>query len=132
MPKSVNQRLLQVIEELITEHGVDTFYVGQQGEFDKAVCAALKMLKNRHPHITCFSVLAYMPTGSLPDSCFPDTIYPEGLERCPYRYCISKRNSWMLDHSQYVVTYVQCSAGGAAFFESEAKKKNKKIISVCE
>ncbi len=49
------------IERLIGQ-GVDTFYVGHQGQFDSMALHCLRALKADYPHI-CFSVvLAYMPT----------------------------------------------------------------------
>ena len=50
------QALIDAIEDLIRK-GVGTFYVGNQGQFDSAVYACLKQLRNRHPHIRVFVFL---------------------------------------------------------------------------
>ena len=42
------QVLIDAIEDLIRK-GVDTFYVGNQGQFDSAVYASLQQLRHRHP-----------------------------------------------------------------------------------
>jgi hypothetical protein len=59
---------------------------------------------------------------------YSDTVFPEGLEKIPPRFAISKRNRWMIEHSDYVVTYVRHSFGGAAQFKALAEKKGKKAI----
>ena len=41
---------------------VDTFYVGHQGDFDRAVYRCLKQLRQRYPEIHICVVLAYLPT----------------------------------------------------------------------
>ncbi|MEE1280074.1 MAG: hypothetical protein UHH95_04500 [Oscillospiraceae bacterium] len=45
---------------------------------------------------------------------YTDTIYPDGLEGVPPNYAISRRNMWMIDNADYVVTYVKYIVGGAA------------------
>ena len=37
---------------------------------------------------------------------FEDTMFPEGLELVHPRYAIERRNGWMLERSDYFVTYV--------------------------
>ena len=59
-----------------------------------------------------------------------DTMLPEGIETVPKRYAIHHRNKWMIDHADYVVTYVTRSYGGAAKFQESAKNANKVIRSL--
>ena len=56
------------------------------------------------------------------------TVFPEGLESVPPRYAIDRRNRWMLDRSDYVVTYVRNPYGGAAKYKELAIKKHKTVI----
>ena len=58
------------------------------------------------------------------------TILPEGIENVPKRFAISWRNKWMINQSDYVVTYVTRTVGGAAQFKHFAEQKNKIIVSV--
>ena len=115
--------------DLIESCNATRFYVGNQGEFDALIHTLLKELKKDYPQISCFVVLAYLPQSQDPLTRLDttDTIYPEGLERVPYRFAISKRNEWMIDHSDFVVTYVTHSFGGAAQFQRIAKRKGKQI-----
>lgn len=56
------ETLTGAIENLIGE-GIDTFYVGNQGQFDALVRRCLKKLRILNPHIRFYVVLAYLPTG---------------------------------------------------------------------
>lgn len=127
-PNSVKASLYKAIEQLITDNGVDTFYVGTQGSFDRMAYAALVELKQQYSHIKVYRVLAYMPkTG---DTDTADTIVPEGIENAHPRYAIVHRNNWIIDRSDYVIAYVTHSFGGAYQAVERAKKNGKTIISI--
>ena len=59
---------------------------------------------------------------------FSDTIVPDGLEKVPPRYAIFKRNEWMLNKADVVVTFVQFHFGGAGTFKEKAQKSGKIVI----
>lgn len=101
--------------------GVDMFYVGDNGRFDAQVRSVLSELDLRYG-----VVLAYLPTGA--GAGFDDTMFPEGLELVHPRYAIERRNRWMLERSDYVVTYVHHSWGGAAKFAALAERQGKRMI----
>ena len=42
----------------------------------------------------------------------------------------NKRNAWMINESDFVVTYVRYSTGGAAHFKELAEKKGKIVINL--
>ena len=44
---------------------------------------------------------------------------------------INKRNTWMINNSDYVVTYVKYSVVGAAKFKRLSEKKCKIVINIC-
>jgi len=79
-------------------------------------------------------VLAYFP--SQPEQAkgenFCDTILPDGIENVPRRFSINYRNRWMIERSDYVITYVQCSVGGASKFKQLAERKKKIVINLAE
>lgn len=132
-PESVKTKLRETVIDLIENHNADLFYVGNQGHFDFLAAKTLENLKELYPHIRYYIVLAYMP-GEKRDSGidFSSAIYPEGLENVPLRFAIDKRNRWMLDLSEAVVTYVEHNFGGAAKFKELAEKKNKTVINLVE
>lgn len=133
--KNVNSNLteclLPILNELITE-GVDSFLVGNQGSFDSIVLHTLRLLKEKHPHITYHIVLAYMPGAKQEYSSYDpmETLYPEGLESVHPRFAISWRNKWMVQESDVVVTYITHSWGGAAQFAELAERKQKQVINI--
>ena len=59
---------------------------------------------------------------------YSDTMLPEGIESVHPHYAISWRNNWMLKQSDYVVTYITHSYGGAAQFADKAKQQGKVIV----
>lgn len=127
---AAKQDLYAAIEELILNHNVERFYVGNQGSFDYYVRSTLKDLKKKYPHISYFVVLAYLAVNKTEYEDYTNTIFPEGLENVPPRFAISWRNRWLLKQSQFVISYVHYSWGGAAQFVEIAKKQGKTVINI--
>ena len=131
-PGTIKPKLRAVLVELITKHGVDMFYVGHQGQFDAYVHSELKKLKQEYPQINYAVVLAYMPGKKTEYDDYSDTMLPEGIESVHPHYAISWRNNWMLQQSNFVVTYITHSWGGAAQFADMAKGQGKRVIPLSE
>lgn len=129
-PETVRAVLHEQLVTLIERRGVDTFYVGNQGNFDRMVHLELKALTAQYPQIRYSVVLAYLPSSRKnPDEPDPaDTIYPPGLETVPPRFAVDKRNHMMLSWSDFVITYVSRPGGGAAKFKALALKMGKEIV----
>ena len=124
------ERLRTTIEELIGI-GVDTFYVGNQGQFDGMVRSVLRKLSLEYPQIRYAVALAYLPTEKREGEDHSDTIYPEGMEDGPPKFAITRRNKWMLDVSDYCICYIHHTWGGAYQFVRKAKHKGKTVINLC-
>ena len=60
------------------------------------------------------------------------TIYPEGLERTPLRFAISKRNEWMIKKSNIAVFYVKHSLSNSHKWLEMAKKKGLNVINIVD
>ena len=131
-PNTIQLKLQDVLKDLIIHHHVDTFYVGNQGQFDTLVYRTLQELKKTYPYIRVTVVLAYMPGKKTDDDHYEDTILPDGIESTPPRYAISKRNDWMLKQADYVVTYITYSFGGAAQYAEKAKRQRKTVINLAD
>ena len=125
------EKLRRMIETLIHQ-GVDTFYVGNQGEFDACVRSTLKLLKITYPHIRYAVVFAYLPTAKEDYADHSDTMYPEGIENGHPKFAIVRRNRWMLERADHVICYVQRPWGGAYQFSQLASKKGKRVINLCD
>lgn len=126
-PESVRQSLSAVLEDLITTQNVTMFYVGREGKFDAMVRSVLRELQKKM-EIRYAVVLAYLPKANQEWEDFSDTMFPEGLENVPPRYAISRRNRWMLDRADFVVSYVVHGWGGAAKFVDAAKRQKMTVI----
>ena len=108
------------------------FYVGHQGQFDAYVHSELKKLKQEYPQINYAVVLAYMPGKRTEYNDYSDTMLPEGIESVHPHYAISWRNNWMLKQSDYVVSYITHSWGGAARYATTATQKGKAVWNLAE
>ena len=131
-PEVIKTRLSATLRDLIENHEVDMFYVGNQGLFDAYTHGVLKELKKDYPHINYAVVLAYMPGKQTEYDDYSDTMLPEGIEEVHPRYAISWRNNWMLKQSDYIVTYITHSWGGAAQYAKKAKNAGKVIINIAD
>ena len=131
-PDTVKPRLREVLVQIIERDGVDRFYVGHQGAFDAVVLSVLRELALLYPQIRYDIVLAYMPQekSHFDTEMEQHTLLPEGIETAPRRFAIDRRNKWMLQQSDYVVTYVRYSWGGAAKFAHEAKRLGKHVVEI--
>ena len=129
-PDSIKAQLRAALIDLVTNHDVDMFYVGNQGQFDAIVRSVLREMKKEYPQINCAVVLAYMPGEHTKYDDYSDTMLPEGIESVHPRYAISWRNNWMLRQSDYVVTYIAHTWGRAAQFAKKAEKQRKTVINL--
>ena len=59
-----------------------------------------------------------------------ETLYPDGLELVPKRFAITHRNRWMVEHSEFIIAYVNRSYGGAAQTLSYAERKKLNIVKI--
>lgn len=128
-PETIKPKIRTAVIDLIENHGVTMFYVGNQGNFDRLVRSVLKETTTAYPEVGYTVVLAYMPPTKVANLSedFSDTMLPEGIEKVPKRYAILWRNKWMVTHADYVMTYITHSYGGAAKFQELAKKMSKSI-----
>ena len=130
-PKQIEPTLRSTLIDLIENKNVNLLYVGNNGNFDTMVRHQLEDLSQTYP-ITYSVVLAYLPTEKNKYDNLTNTIYPEGLETVPKRFAISWRNKWMIQQSDFVVTYVTHTYGGAAQFKEMAVRQGKAVIKLQE
>ena len=104
--------------------------MGTQGGFDKLVYRVLCELEKKHPiHIVV--VLAYLnQTGEEPYYDLEKTIFPDLLTKTPLRFAISKRNSYMIENSEYLISYVNTPYSRVFANIEQAIKKKKRIINL--
>lgn len=134
-PDSVRPLLWETVERLIVDCGVDQFYVGREGNFDRMAAQILHRMQRTYA-ISFAVVLSRLPT--VRDACndadgeaYP-TIFPEAVELGPPRFALDRRNRWMVDRADYVVTYVRWGSGGAAKFKALAARRGKTVLNLAE
>lgn len=129
--EDIHEVLEMVLTDLIVNSGVRLFYVGNNGAFDRIALNVLRGLKEKFKHIHYFVVLAYFPdlkrSVNIDDGV--ETIYPFEYGKVYPRFAIDKRNRWMIDKAQVVVTYV-IGAGSAEKFKNLAERKGKTVINI--
>ncbi len=117
------------LQKTITEqiaHGANTFFLGGYGSFDRIAATAVWELKKNHPEIVSILVLPY-PDKNVDTAKYDMTTYPP-LENVPRRFAISRRNRWMVDNANVVITNVSHEWGGAAQTLKYAIVKGKLVL----
>ncbi len=118
--------LKEKIIDLIENKNVFKFYVGNNGNFDRIVQRILCELKKIYPQIVYFVVLESLAKGENVEN----GVFPEELAGVHPKFLIDRRNNYMLKNSDYVITCVRRSYGGAAKFENKSGAQNKIIIKI--
>lgn len=112
-----------------------TFYVGGMGDFDRLCATAVRQLKTSYPQkdIDLILVLPYQTKQLQHDQdylrkLYDDIIIPVELLTVHPKAAILKRNFWMIDHSDILLSYVSHNWDGAYKSKQYAQKKNISII----
>lgn len=125
--EELSVKLETVIRNLIHD-GADEFLLGGYGAFDVLAAKTVRKLKTDYPQIHSTLVLAYL-NHDYDNDLYDETVYPP-LEKVPMKYAITKRNEWIINKADIIVSYVEHGWGGAASARNFAKRKKKKIISI--
>ena len=131
-PYRILPKIEQAIEDHYTKHHVTAFYVGNRGQFDSMAATAVKRVKQRHPDIRLFLVLAYHPAErpvNLTEG-FDHSYYPP-LENVPRQYAIVRANQYMVDTADTVICYVN-HPGNTRNLIEYAQRRNKKSGTIIE
>lgn len=129
-PKSIKEKLIFEIENLIVNEKVNVFYVGTQGGFDRLVYECLCEFEKRYK-IKVVVVLAYLNReDELTYYDTEKTIFPDCITKTPPRFAISKRNDYMLKKSDYLICYLDNKFSNTYELVLKAIKRNKKIINL--
>lgn len=130
-------KLKNEIEGLINE-GVDEFWVGHYGVFDKASAQVVRELKKTYQNIRLILVLPYTTEiiNRLREKYykeFDELLIADIPGKTPVKYRIIKCNEYMVKNSDYLICYVKYSWGGALkTFEYAKKKKHIKIMNLAK
>ena len=129
-PSSIIEPLTEAIEKHITEYGVTTFIVGHYGNFDSMVIGALREAKKQHNDIELYLLAPYAlnQKTDTPEG-FDGTIYPDGLEKVPFRLAIVQANRFTVKNSDYLIAH-QGIGNSRNLVEYAQKREKKGLIKV--
>jgi uncharacterized phage-like protein YoqJ len=131
----IRDSLTIVLEQLLSETNEAKFFLGGMGEFDAMCSAAVRQLQHRHPRkkILLYLVCPYMTTAINRDAAYfkeqyDDVLIPAELMGCHYKSAIARRNRWLVEQCDTIITYVKRNYGGAYTTRKYAEKKGLTII----
>lgn len=131
-PDHVLPKLEKSIETAVS-NGVQNFYVGNRGAFDRLATTAVKHIKQKHPEVRLYLLLAYHPAErpqELTES-FDGTYYP--LEkRTPRQFAIVRANEAMLRHVDTVICYVSHVGNTRKLLAIAQKRQELSIHNIAE
>ena len=126
-------RILAEIENFAKDDTVE-FWLGGYGAFDSFALRCCQEYKATHPTATLLFVTPYLDPDYLKrrDASLEgyDGIETPSIENTPPKYCILKRNEYMIDQSDLLIAYVNHGWGGAAKTFEYAVRKHKKYINL--
>ena len=132
---TVKEKLRELLLQEIRKNPACKFYLGGYGDFDSLCLNILKEIKADFPTIELLFITPYLndnysklETAKL---YYDGIIYPP-LENVPRRFCILKRNEWMVDEADLVIAFVKYSWGGAAKTLEYVKRKKVKFFNLAE
>lgn len=128
VPDSIKPLLEKEIENLIINGIADSFYVGNQGNFDILVYNCLKTLSKKYSNIRFKVLLAYPNYSNIYET--SDTYYPKRLKNVSEKSAIPIRNNIMIEKSDTVICFVERNTGGAARYVRAAEIRGLKIINL--
>lgn len=109
------------------------FYCGGYGKFDLLVSHVIDKVRKLFPSVNCEKVLVvpYLNISLEKREAlmleYDHLLYPS-IENVPYRFAIAKRNEWMVEQADIIVSYTEHNWGGAFQMVKFAEKKHKNIL----
>lgn len=129
----IEKRVYDKCKELITSCGVTQFWAGSYGHFDGLCSKTVRTLQIKYSGITLYKVLPYLTKDfirykDLYESKCNGFIMADIPDNTPKRYRIIKCNQFMVDSSDYLISYINYSFGGAyTTFTYANRKKHIKV-----
>lgn len=132
---TVKEKSRELLLQEIRKNPACKFYLGGYGDFDSLCLNILKEMKADFPTIELLFITPYLDDNysklETAKLYYDGIIYPP-LENVPRRFCISKRNEWMVDEADLVIAFVKYSWGGAAKTLEYAKRKKVEFFNLAE
>ena len=126
---TIIERIMDCAEYYICTEGINEFWVGSYGDFDRYAQKAINKLKSRYPYIKLVYVVPYLSKIKKENKAwyakvFDETMVADIPKQTPMRYRILKTNQYMVDHADLLICYVEYEWGGACKTLEYAKRRN--------
>lgn len=122
----VRKKLKELLLLQVRKNPSCKFYLGGYGNFDTLCLRLLQEIKIDFPTIELIFITPYLDKNysklENAKKRYDSILYPP-IENIPKRFCIAKRNEWMVNEADLVIAFVQYSWGGAAKTLDYAKRK---------
>ena len=130
----LEEKLEDLAFELIRNHEFVEFYVGRNGDFDISVASAIKRAQRRtgKERSALILTLPYVVKDIEYYEEFYDEIIIPTEGKHHFKSAIAKRNEWMIDNSDLVVTFVQENSGGAHKAMKYAQSRGVDLVNIGE
>ena len=126
---AVEDRLEELAFELLRQKEFVVFYVGHQGDFDRAVASAVKRAQKRFGHHN--SELTLVLPYPCKDSVYFEAYYDQLLypvdKSTHFKAAITRRNQWMMENADLLIAYVDHPSGGAHRALTHAQKRGVEV-----
>ncbi len=137
LDEGAKQKIKIASENLIVNHNVKEFWVGNYGTFDRCVSSAIRELKKIYSDIKLYLVIPYL-TKSIND--YKDFYYEkyDGIlmadipQSTPKKFHITKANEYIVNNSDFLICHIERSWGGAFTTYKFAKSKKLEIFNVAQ
>ena len=127
-PETISAALAAEVRRHITELNVTEFVVRHYGRFDATASRAVVAAKKEFPYVRLLMLIPYHPAESPidPPKGYDGTYYPPGMENVPRRLAIVRANHYMVERSDYLITYVRHNFGNTSLLVEEAESRERR------
>lgn len=133
--RQIDERLSQLLKELIQTKTYIAFIIGRHGDFDEYAASVIKRVQKElgSDNNDLTLVIPYTVSDiEFYEKYYDNVIILEPAEGVHPKRAITLRNRWMVEQSDLVIVNVKHSKGGAYTAMKYAEKNNKKIINLCD
>lgn len=127
----IEQKVSCVAKNIIPKNEYTEFYMGRNGDFDIIAASCIKKVQSELNRFSSsiFLVLPYTVSNlEYYEKYYDAVIIPDELSAIHPKSAITKRNEWLISHSDLLIAYVVRSSGGAATCPKKAVKAELPII----
>ena len=130
--RELANKLYDAAEKLIRANEFVEFYIGRNGEFDELAASVIKRVQSKHGKEKCALILV-LPYA-VKDIKYFEKYYDEIMlpvdPQTHFKAAIAKRNEWMADNCELVISCVQKESGGAYRAIKHAEKRGVPVLNL--